>query len=187
MIGTLPRELVLQGKSYKIRTDYRVILTIFEALNDPDLSDSSKSYIMLDALYVDKFPIYLQKEAMEKAIWFIDGGKDIDQARIKKSPKLMDWKQDEQLIFSSVNAIAGKEIREIDYVHWWTFLGYFNEIREGLFSTVINIRKKKADHKKLEKYEKEFYQKNKDLIDIKKSYSSDQKQEMDELNALLNG
>lgn len=187
MIGTLPKELVIDGKSYRIRTDYRAILTVFEAINDPDLSDMAKSYILLDALYIDKFPITSEKEAMEQAVWFIDGGKKFEDNKKKKAPKLMDWQQDEQLIFSSINAVAGKEIRELDYVHWWTFLGYFNEIREGLFSTIVSIRKKKAEHKKLEKYEKEFYQKNRDLIDIKKSYSSDQKKEMDELNALLNG
>lgn len=60
------------------------------------------------------------------------------------------------------------------YIHWWTFLGYFNEIGEGLFSTVINIRQKKNKGKKFEKYEQDFYQNNKDLIDLKKKYAKEE-------------
>ena len=70
------------------------------------------------------------------------------------------------MIFSAINKVAGKEIRSQEYMHWWTFMGLFNEIGEGMFASVINIRNKKARHKKLEKYEQEMYREYKDIIDI---------------------
>ena len=99
----------------------------------------------------------------------------------------MDWEQDESIIFSAINKVAGCETREKEYIHWWTFLGYFSEIGEGLFSTVINIRQKKNKGKKLEKYEQEFYRSNKQLIDLKEKYTAEEQAEIDRLNELLNG
>ena len=49
MIG-LPTSLNVAGEEYPIRTDYRVILTIFAAFNDPNLNDREKFTICLNCL-----------------------------------------------------------------------------------------------------------------------------------------
>ena len=61
----------------------------------------------------------------------------------------------------------------------------FNEIGEGLFSTVIQIRRKKNNNERLDKYEQKFYNANKKLIDLKVKYSLEEQKEIDELNKLL--
>ena len=184
MIGNLPTALTINGRDLPIRTDFRVILLILEAFNDPDLSISEKQYIELDALYnIETLNQEEYVEALEKANWFIDGGKSYTS---KPNPaKILDWQQDEPMIFSAVNRVANKETRECKYIHWWTFLGYFSEIGECLLTQIINIRNKKAKHKKLEKYEQEYYKDNKELIDIKKRYSADEKAEIDRLNEIF--
>lgn len=186
MIGVLPKSLQIDGVDYAIRSDFRVILNIFEAFADDELRDSEKVLVMLKCLYV-VVPDDIEKAA-EKAVWFIDGGGSESATQSDKpqnKAKLIDWEQDEQIIFSAVNKVAGREVRALDYLHWWTFLGFFNEIGEGLFSTVLNIRSKKAKGKKLEKYEQDFYKSHKDLIDIKKKYTEDEKQEMARLNDIF--
>jgi transcription initiation factor TFIIIB Brf1 subunit/transcription initiation factor TFIIB len=72
-------------------------------------------------------------------------------------------------------------------MHWWTFLGYFNEIGEGLLSTVISIRQKKNKGKNLEKYEQEFYRANKSLIDIKARLTPEEQAEKEYFEKILNG
>ena len=72
-------------------------------------------------------------------------------------------------------------------MHWWTFLGYFSEIGEGLFSQVINIRTKKSKGKKLEKWEREFYNEHKEMIDLKRVISAEEQAEIDRLNAIMGG
>lgn len=183
MIGRLPTTLCIEDREYKIRTDYRIALTIFEAFNDIELKDNEKAMVMLNLLY-EIVPDNIE-EALKKASWFLDGGKQYEE--FNKTKKVMDWEQDESIIFSAVNKVAGYETREKEYIHWWTFLGYFSEIGEGLFSTVINIRQKKNKGKKLEKYEQEFYKNNKQLIDLKEKYSTEEQAEIDRLNQLLNG
>jgi hypothetical protein len=189
MIGRLPKELNVNGTERAIRSDFRVALLIFQAYNDPELSEQEKAWVMLDCLYedLDSIPQEDYQEAHDQAVWFLDGGIQEDDAKYRSSKKVLDWEQDEQIIFSAVNKVAGKETRAVDYLHWWTFLGYFNEIGEGLLSTVISIRQKKNKGKKLEKYEQEFYRENKTLIDIKTRLTAEEQAEKEYLEKLLNG
>lgn len=187
MIGRLPKELNVNGTDRAIRSDFRVALLIMQAYNDPELSDQEKARTMMECLYEDYEGLSHEdyQEAYDKAVWFLDGGTVDEGSKHQQSKKVMDWEQDEQMIFSAVNKVAGKETRAIDYIHWWTFLGYFNEIGEGLLSTVINIRQKKNKGKKLEKHEQEFYRENKALIDIKVKLSAEEQAEKEYYEKLL--
>ena len=111
MIGLLPKKLEVDGVEYDIRSDYRIALLILEAYNDPDLSYYEKAAICVKCLF-EKIPKNFNA-ALEKAVWFLDGG-DICVIE-KKEKKIIDWKQDEQLIFSALNKVAGYEIRVVEY------------------------------------------------------------------------
>lgn len=166
MIGVLPTKLKIGGKLYDIRSDYREILNIYQAFEDKDLTDMQKAYICMKCLYVsfESIPEQHMQEAVNKAYWFCDGG-DIPKSEPAKI-KTLDWEHDESIIFPAVNKVAGYEVRSCEYMHWWSFLGMFGEIGEGLFSTVMSLRQKKAEGKKLEKWERSFYKKNKNLVNI---------------------
>lgn len=186
MIGELPASVNVNGVERAIRSDYRVALIILSAYSDAELSNSEKIQIMLESLYDDLEAIPQEdlQEAINQAMGYLDGNSQDNGAKPQAKP-VFDWGQDEQMIFSAVNKVAGCEIRMCDYLHWWTFLGYFNEIGEGLLSSVISIRQKKSSGKRLEKYEQEFYRKNKAIIDIKRKYTAEEQAEIDYLNRLL--
>lgn len=191
MIGELPSVLAVGGKPYRIRSDYRVILNICQAFEDPDLSEQEKCYVCVKCLYVDFDSIQADdmQEAVEKAYWFVGGG-DMPQDNVQQA-KTLDWEQDESIIFPAVSKVAGYEVRSVPYLHWWVFLGLFNEIGEGLFTEVISIRSKLIKGKKLEKYECEFYRTHKNLIKLKDKKSAKQLAEEQEdqefLKQLLGG
>lgn len=71
-------------------------------------------------------------------------------------------------------------------MHWWTFLGYFSEVGDGLFSQVINIRQKRAKGKKLEKWELDFYNEHKELVDIKEKLTPEEQAELDAEEDFIN-
>jgi hypothetical protein len=79
---------------------------------------------------------------------------------------MIDWEQDAPIIIPEINKVAGKEVRLDPNIHWWTFFGWFMGIGDGLLASVLHIRKKKSLHKKLEKWEEEFYRANKALVDF---------------------
>lgn len=56
-------------------------------------------------------------------------------------------------------------------LHWWTFLSAYYEIGDCLFAQIVRIREKKAKGKALDKSDREFYRKNRALIDIKTHYT----------------
>lgn len=175
MSWRLPESLEVGGSIFRIRTDFRDILTIFEAFNDPDLPDFAKQTVMLRIMYPDyeDIPREHLNEAAKKAMEFINHGVDDG----KPKPKMMDWEQDADLIIPAINKVAGGgDVRALEYLHWWTFLGYYMEIGDGLFSQILNIRYKRMHGKKLEKWEKEFAKDNKHLIDLRKHLTEEERE-----------
>lgn len=169
----LPVALEVAGIEYAIRTDFRAVLDILAAYNDPLLPDWARMQVMVEILYVDSIPADSLEDAIEKAKWFIDCGQEYTGL---PKPRTMDWEQDSPIIFPAVNKIAGYEVRNPrTYTHWWTFMGCFYEIEGGLFSQVLAIRQKRAKRKKLEKWEQEFEQENRDIVRLKSKLSDSEK------------
>ena len=97
----------------------------------------------------------------------------------------MDWEQDESIIFPAINKVAGFETRSAEYVHWWTFMGWFMEISDGVCAHVFSLRSKRAKGKKFEKWESEFWQANKDICELKQKLTEEEKAAKQRLNAIL--
>lgn len=161
----LPRSIELGGQEYGIRTDFRVILDILRAMADPELSSEEKAEVVLRILFwnPEEIPGEYAQEAIDKAMAFIDCGISGEE---KSKTRLMDWDKDSPLIASAINKNTGRDIRSTKYMHWWTFMGAYMEISEGLFHEILQIRQKRMNGKKLEKWELDFYRKNKKLIDL---------------------
>ena len=191
MRGELPRTLKVNGEDYQIRTDYRDVLRIFEAYADPELEHGEKCIIAIYLLFADFFCAedvftaaengFDVSEAYEQVRWFLAAGQEIK----KEEKPVYDWVKDEQMIFSAVNKVAGKETREEDYIHLWTFLGYMNEIGEGTFTFIVGIRKKINKKKKLEKHEREFYRDNKEMVDLELPKNREEREKEAEKKAIL--
>lgn len=165
MLGMLPQTLNINGRAYKIRSDYRDILQIIAAFGDKELSDEEKAYVCLKRLFVamESIPKSDYQDAYEAAVTFIE----CHISDRKPSPKVVNWEKDEQLIFPAINKVAGMEVRAVPYMHWWTFLGYFQSIdQEDIWGFILTIRQKRAKGKKLEKYEKDFLNANRDICEV---------------------
>lgn len=162
----IPTSVEVNGQSYAIRNqgDYRMVLDCFVALNDTDLDMSERAIASLIIFYddindiedLDKFEDI--DEAVRQMYKFFNCGEDYDTD--KKSPRVINWKDDAQLVCSAVNKVAGEEIRSLPYLHWWTFMGYYLAIGESPLANIVSIRYKIARNEKLEKYEKKFQQEN---------------------------
>ena len=178
----LPVRAQIGGRSYEIHADYRDILEIFTYFDDPDLPEYLRWQIALALFYEGEIPPEHQQEAMEYLTRFINCGKSETG---RPGPKLLDWQQDALSIVADVNKTAGTEIRAMPFLHWWTFMAWFHAIGEGQLSALIAIRDKLARGKKLEKWEQEFYRKNKDRVELKRRYSAEDLDQQAQLKKLL--
>lgn len=159
----IPTQITVGEQSFTIRDkgDYRIVLDCFAYLSDDELTEQESLYACLIAFYeaFNDFDDVLKCEVdlnilIEKMFSFFNC--DDTNPGIKKPYKVIDWEGDSQLICSAINKVAQQEVRAVEYMHWWTFMGYFCEIGESTLATVVGIREKMMKGKKLEKYEKEF-------------------------------
>ncbi len=165
---SLPTCVQINGQEFKIRNqaDYRLILDCFDALEDIELESDMRVYTAMIIFYEDLsdlddipkvFGDYI-KDAISEMYRFFNCGKESVGAKIPY--KLIDWQEDSQMIAAAINNVTKKEVRQESYIHWWTFMGYYCSIGESTFATVVGIRWKIANHKKLEKHERDFKNQN---------------------------
>lgn len=174
---TLPVKIEIDDKEYEInkKGDYRMVLDVISALHDNELSDEAKSYCALAIFYDFSIP-HNSATAFDELSRFIDCGENNNNLQSDRPP-IMDWEKDFPVICDDINAKYGIDIRGLEYLHWWTFISYYKNIGEGQFNTIVSIRSKKQKNRKLEKWEQEFYNENRDKVDLETSVLNDEEEE----------
>lgn len=161
----LPISVIVNENEWNIRNrgDYRMVLDCLGVLEDIELKPLARLYAGLIIFYEDfnevEDILSCDKDTVEeliKQLFLFVNQNETRRENEPKKPKLIDWQADENLIIPAINNVANTEIRALEYLHWWTFLGYYMSIGESSLSTVVSIRNKIARNKKLEKHEKEF-------------------------------
>lgn len=164
----LPTKVTVDNLEFNIRErgDFRMVLDCFKALQDEELSEDYRVLASLLIFYnefndlEDLHEYEPQLEGLVKEMYkFINGGEE-NSPGAERDVSLVDWEQDSQLVCAAINNVSNQEIRAVEYLHWWTFLGYYMSIGQSVLSTVVGIRDKIAHHKKLENWEKEFKKNN---------------------------
>ena len=164
----LPTKVTVDDLEFNIRErgDFRMVLDCFNALQDEELSEDYRVLASLLIFYnelndfEDLQRYEPQLSSLTKEMFrFINGGED-NSPGAERDVTLVDWEQDAQIVCAAINNVANQEIRSVDYLHWWTFLGYYMSIGQSVLSTVVSIRDKIAHHKKLDDWEKEFKRNN---------------------------
>ena len=161
----IPKNVYVGEQSYHVRNDgdFRMVLDCFSALNDIEMGEDYRILASLIIFYedfndVDDIPNdadVVNELAHEMMLFFNCGIEEDDD---KQMPKLIDWDNDANIIIAAINNVAGKEVRSNEFLHWWTFVGYYMSIGESVLSTVVSIRDKIIKGKKLEKWEQEYKQ-----------------------------
>ena len=161
----LQTSVTIEDTTYNIRNagDYRMVLDCFSALQDIELSKEERLIASLSIFYDDVFyldpqhgitniqELFNTQEKLEAAVIGMYNFFNCNQESVgnKVNYKLIDWDKDSQMIASAVNKVAGFEVRSAEYIHWWTFLGYYSAVGKSTLATVIDIRDKIVNGKKL--------------------------------------
>jgi len=176
MTWGLPESVKIGGVEYAIRTDYRAILDICAALSDLDLDNAEKAEAVLTIFYPDRktIPPEHWQEAVDQCIWFINCG----DTGGRKSPRLVDWEQDFTCICGPVNRVLGQEVRQLEYLHWWSFIAAYMEIGDCTFAQIVHVRDRLARGKPLDKQDREWYERNRNLVDFKQRYTTQEKEDI---------
>lgn len=183
MMWTLPKKAEFDGHVYGLNTDYRDILEIIGYLND-DMPEFLRWQVALALFYKEPVADADQGAAIDFLALFIAGGETVEDTA---GARLMDWQQDAAAIISDINKVAGREIREMPYLHWWTFLSWFHSIGDGQLSALVQIRDKRRRGQKLTEAEQEFCRANRKRVELAKHYTREEIDQQERLKKLLDG
>ena len=166
---SLQTSVIVNNREYTItnKGDFRLVLDCLAAMRDDEMSEDYRVLASLLIFYNEFNSIEdIQQEEPEvigellkEMYLFINCGQE-DSYNTKTPHVLIDWEQDSQMICSAINKVASTEVRALEYLHWWTFMGYYMAIGESTLATVVSIRNKIVTGKKLEKWEREFKREN---------------------------
>ena len=142
LVDELPEYLEIDGKDYRINSDFRTCLLIIMAFEDNDLTMQEKQFILISNLFPDDFPSN-QEQAVQAALQFLNGTSgSTDEAEERNSPRLYSFSHDANFIFAAFKQTHGIDL-QTDKMHWWKFLALFMDLgAETTFCSLVSLRKR---------------------------------------------
>jgi hypothetical protein len=147
LIDRLPTSVCIEGREYRLDTDFRTCLRIILAFEDPDLANVEKQMVLVENLYPE-VPDSFEKAA-KLGLWFLDGGEegqDHEEHQRDDEKKLYSFAKDAPFIYTAFRQTHGIDLEAVEYLHWWKFLYLFMDLsEETFFIRLISLRKRLAD------------------------------------------
>lgn len=140
-----PEFAEIDGKLYKINTDYKYALICFKIIDDPLISDIERAIAVVSVLFgredkdgnVIGIPDNLDV-ALQKASFFLSCGKETNN--IKDVKKDMDFDYDKEFIYASFISDYKIDL-EIENMHFWKFCSLISGLTEdSILNRVRDLR-----------------------------------------------
>ncbi|HDF4156571.1 TPA: bacteriophage Gp15 family protein [Clostridioides difficile] len=191
LVDILPENVEIDGKEYKINTDFRISILFEMLIQDNSISDEEKGENAL-LLYYPVIPTNTTM-AIEKIIWFYSCGKkenNVDDgyqggAGSSKS-QIYSYDYDDEYIYSAFLGQYGIDLQDIEKLHWWKFKALFKSLKED--TEIVKIMGYRAMDVSgdMSKAQKDFYRKMKKIHAI--PLPQNEVEKINEIEkALLNG
>jgi hypothetical protein len=163
LIDDLPTSVEIDGVNYNISSNFRSYIKLELIMNDSDLTEVEKLYIILQIFYGDQKINNLQK-AVDAVLWMYRGGEEITKREEEEhegdhiAPKpIYDFNYDADLIYAAFLTQYNIDLNSIEYMHWWKFRALLRGLsEESRFSKVLFYRTVKITSD-MTKEQKKFY------------------------------
>ena len=134
---TYPEYARIGDKTVKLRTDYRVALRCFSAVNDPDISDGERALAVIWLLF-GQLPDGDLQPYLDKARLFLQCGRDTENAGGVRD---MDMAADMPYIYASFLSDYRIDL-DTTPMHWWRFCALMEGLTEEcVLSRVRELRR----------------------------------------------
>lgn len=186
LLDPLPESWIDEsGMEYRIETDFRIGIQICMIQDDPELSRQEKAEETIKLLFIDSIPGDVQK--IEECIaFFLNGWFHDNESSKKEHRRLMDFDVDQWRIYSAFKQQYGIELDEVEYMHFWKFMGMLSSLNECVYTRVIDIRQRKF-RPKMDKEERQSLEEAKEIYELAQIRSAEEKTENANLYDFLGG
>ena len=171
-----PEYAEVDGKKYKINTDFRVALKCNEIAQDGSISDFERMLGILYTLFGKDGIKDINKceKFLEIAVKYLKCGMEYDDDDNSNKEPDIDYIQDEKYIRSSFKFDYGYDPYKMEYLHWWEFLNDLNNLSNSEFGSCCILSRvrqiRNFDLKKIsDPKEKKEMAKAKKLVALKKN------------------
>lgn len=186
LLDPLPNEWESpSGEIYELDTDFRIGIQICLIQDDPELNAHERSAKILDLLFVDRIPCD-QEELSDCIQYFVSGWNHDKPSRKAEHKRLMDFDVDQWRIYSAFLQYYRIDLNDVDYMHWWVFMGMLSCLPECAYTKVIDIRNRKINSK-MDKETKKALEEAKEVYTLEEVMSPEEKEISDNLLDFLGG
>ncbi|MDW0092794.1 bacteriophage Gp15 family protein [Clostridioides difficile] len=191
LVDILPESVEIDGKEYKINTDFRISILFEILIQDNSISDEEKGENAL-LLYYPVIPANTTM-AIEKIIWFYSCGKkenNVDDGYQggtgSSKSQIYSYDHDDEYIYSAFLGQYGIDLQDIEKLHWWKFKALFKSLKEDTEIVKIMGYRAMDISGDMPKAQKDFYRKMKKIHAI--PLPQNEVEKINEIEkALLNG
>jgi len=141
LTDTLPTSIEIDGRAWEINTDFRDCLRIILALEDDELIEQEKQFVLLSVLYKE-IPSNTA-QALVQGSRFLNGGKAVSKVR---TYRYYSMDKDAGFVFSAFKQTHDIDLEQIEYLHFWKFLAYFMDLGSN---TMVKTGKASKEERKL--------------------------------------
>ena len=132
LYDALPDTVTVDGKAYRIYTDYRDWLRFYDMQEDDGLSKREKLLLMLE-WYIDKPPLSCLEEALEALIGFATRSEEQPEQRQehsgrKTTDRVLSWQYDAAYVYAAFLSVYHMDLQQVEQMHWHLFLGLFDAL-----------------------------------------------------------
>lgn len=167
--------LTRDGEPVQIDADFRTVLRCLRVLDDPDVSDRDKVYLLMRWFFKGAFV----QDAFELFEEFLSTGEEADG-----SPPVMDFEQDADAIYASFYMDYGIDLMEVSFLHWEKFRVLLGGLSEKTpLRGRISLRQ--LDTKDMKGKTKAEAERAKRRVKLKKRVSAEEKILRDEIDKAL--
>lgn len=178
LLDQLPQEWKSSsGQVYAIDTDFRIGVQICLVQEDIELTEREKTAKIVDLLFAGAVPDNTQD--IEQCVeFFLDGWFHDNKTKEKERRRLMDFNVDQWRIYGAFLAQYNIDLDNIEYLHFWKFMGLLASLEECTYTRVIGIRQRKLTSK-MDAEDRKQLKKAKEAYDLPELRSLED-QELDE-------
>lgn len=177
----LPEELIVCGKKYKIKTDFRTWINFSQIVFSGTIDYKKLAKGLKDIF--DELPSKLDKALIAVMHFYNPPKKQTKAHENKNSKRVYDFEYDAELIYAAFLQQYKIDLSKAD-LHWWQFKSLFDSLTNDTnFIKIVGYRGLNlADIK--DKEQKKFYREMKELYALPDNRSEEQK-EIDFKNSFL--
>lgn len=186
LLDELPEEWeTADGYTVKVNTDFRIGVQIALLQDDPDWTEQEKTMKIMELMF-DGIPDLTPDEFQECIQWFLGGWHHDNVVRKGDDTKLSDFDIDQWRIYAAFLAEYGIDLNNIEYLHYWAFMGLLSSLTDTAFTRVIEIRGRKVS-KDMSKEDKKALKEAKATYKLGRKLTYEEKAMEDDLYDFLGG